>query len=506
MKIERTKNATKNIIFGIALKMYQIIVPFLMRTAIIYYLGVEYLGLDGLFTSILQVLNMAELGVGSAMIFSMYKPIALDDTEKICKLMNLYKIYYRFIGLTIAVVGIVICPFVPYLIKSDLPEGMNVYILYLLNLGATVLSYWLFAYKNSLLHAYQRIDIISKVTLIINTIEYILQFIVIFIWKSYYLYVIIVLLNQICINIVTSKVVDKMYPNYKAKGKLEKTEIKEINQKVKDLFTAKIGGVIVNSADSIVISAFLGLTILAIYQNYYYILKAIIAMVLVIFNSCTAGIGNSIIVESEEKNYRDLKKFTFIIIWIAGFCATALLCLYQPFMKLWVGEELLLSFSTVVCFCIYFYVYEINSLLNVYKDAAGIWHKDRFRPLITALTNLTLNLILVNFIGIYGVILSTVLSTLLVGFPWLIYNLFDEIFKRSPKEYLLKLLKYTIINVIIAVIVYIFASLIKGYSIIAIGIKGVICFIVYNLIMYIIFKKSKEMEELKKLILKDLRR
>lgn len=506
MKIERTKNATKNIIFGIALKMYQVIIPFLMRTAIIYYLGVEYLGLDGLFTSILQVLNMAELGVGSAMIFSMYKPIAVDDTEKICKLMNLYKIYYRFIGLTIAVVGIVICPFVPYLIKSDLPEGMNIYILYLLNLGATVLSYWLFAYKNSLLHAYQRIDIISKVTLIINTIEYILQFIVIFIWKSYYLYVIIVLLNQICINIVTSKVVDKMYPNYKAKGKLEKTEIKEINQKVKDLFTAKIGGVIVNSADSIVISAFLGLTILAIYQNYYYILKAIIAMVLVIFNSCTAGIGNSIIVESEEKNYKDLKKFTFIIIWIAGFCATALLCLYQPFMKLWVGEELLLSFSTVVCFCIYFYVYEINSLLNVYKDAAGIWHKDRFRPLITALTNLTLNLILVNFIGIYGVILSTVLSTLLVGFPWLIYNLFDEIFKRSPKEYLLKLLKYTIINVIIAVIVYIFASLIKGYSIIAIGIKGVICFIVYNLIMYIIFKKSKEMEELKKLILKALRR
>lgn len=500
MKIERTKNATKNIIFGIALKMYQVIIPFLMRTAIIYYLGVEYLGLDGLFTSILQVLNMAELGVGSAMIFSMYKPIAVDDTEKICKLMNLYKIYYRFIGLTIAVVGIVICPFVPYLIKSDLPEGMNIYILYLLNLGATVLSYWLFAYKNSLLHAYQRIDIISKVTLIINTIEYILQFIVIFIWKSYYLYVIIVLLNQICINIVTSKVVDKMYPNYKAKGKLEKTEIKEINQKVKDLFTAKIGGVIVNSADSIVISAFLGLTILAIYQNYYYILKAIIAMVLVIFNSCTAGIGNSIIVESEEKNYKDLKKFTFIIIWIAGFCATALLCLYQPFMKLWVGEELLLSFSTVVCFCIYFYVYEINSLLNVYKDAAGIWHKDRFRPLITALTNLTLNLILVNFIGIYGVILSTVLSTLLVGFPWLIYNLFDEIFKRSPKEYLLKLLKYTIINVIIAVIVYTFTSLIKGYSIIVIGSKGLICFILYNLIMYIIFRKSKEMQELKKLV------
>ncbi len=506
MKIERTKNATKNIIFGIALKIYQIIVPFLMRTAMIYCLGIEYLGLNSLFTSILQVLNMAELGVGSAMIFSMYKPIASDDSEKICKLMNLYKIYYRFIGLAIAIVGVIICPFVPYLIKSDLPEGMNVYVLYLLNLSATVLSYWLFAYKNSLLHAHQRIDVISKVTLIINTIEYILQFMVIFIWKNYYLYVIILLLNQICINIVTSKVVDKMYPNYEAKGKLKKQEVKEINQKVKDLFTAKIGGVIVNSADSIVISAFLGLTMLAIYQNYYYILTAIIAVVLVIFNSCTAGIGNSIIVESKEKNYQDLNKFTFIIVWIAGLCTCALLCLYQPFMQWWVGEDLLLGFSAVVCFCVYYYVYEINSLLNVYKDAAGIWHKDRWRPLITALVNLTLNLILVNFIGIYGVILSTVLSTLIVGFPWLIYNLFDEIFKRSPKKYLLKLLKYTVIVIIMAVIIYWCTSFVKGCSIISLIIRAIICFIIYNLIMYIIFKNSTEMIEVKKLIKKALKR
>ena len=156
MKIERTKNATKNIVFGIILKIYTIIVPFFMRTVMIHYLGVEYLGISSLFTSILQVLNLVELGVGSAMVFSMYKPIAEDDYTSICALMKLYKIYYRIIGAIILVLGLIICPFISYLIKSDLPPDMNIYILYIINLLATVFSYWLFAYKNSLLQAFQR--------------------------------------------------------------------------------------------------------------------------------------------------------------------------------------------------------------------------------------------------------------------------------------------------------------------------------------------------------------
>lgn len=140
MRIERTKNAVRNMIFGSILKAYQILLPFIMRTAMIYFMGVQYLGLNSLFTSILQVLNLAELGVGSAMVFSMYKPIAEDDSTTICALMKLYKIYYRIIGLIIAVVGVICLPFIPYLIKSDIPKGMNIYVLYLLNLSATVLS------------------------------------------------------------------------------------------------------------------------------------------------------------------------------------------------------------------------------------------------------------------------------------------------------------------------------------------------------------------------------
>ena len=160
MKVERTKNATRNIAFGFALKIYQLAVPFLMRTAMIYFMGVQYLGLNSLFTSILQVLNLAELGVGGAMVYSMYKPIAEDDKATICALMRLYKKYYHVIGGIIAIAGIAITPLIPSLVKSDLPAGLNIYVLYLLNLAATVLSYWLFAYKNSLFQAHQRLSLI----------------------------------------------------------------------------------------------------------------------------------------------------------------------------------------------------------------------------------------------------------------------------------------------------------------------------------------------------------
>ena len=266
MKLERTKNTGRNIVYGTTLKLYQIVVPFLIRTAMIYCLGIQYVGISSLFVSILQVLNLMELGVGSAMVFSMYKPIAQDDTETICALMRLYRLYYRVIGLAILVIGVILVPFLPHLIKDDLPSDVNLYALYLLNLAATVASYWLFAYKNCLLAAYQRNDITSKIGMAISTIEYGLELLVIVFFKNYYLYLLVKILTQILSNIVTAKKVDRIFPDYTPRGNMDKEIVSDINRKVRDLFTAKVGGVIVNSADNIVISSFLGLTVLAIYN------------------------------------------------------------------------------------------------------------------------------------------------------------------------------------------------------------------------------------------------
>ncbi len=496
MKINRSQNASRNIIVGGLLKLYQILVPFVMRTLMIYFMGVQYLGLNSLFTSVLSVLNLAELGVGSAMVYSMYKPIAEDDKVTICALMNLYKIYYRIIGIIIGVAGLVITPFVPKLIKGTVPDGISVYALYLLNLGATVLSYWMFAYKNSLLSAHQRTDVASKVAMLTSTVQYILQAFVLCFLKNYYMYVICVLICQVTYNIIIAIITTRMYPEYDAKGSISSEEKAVINQRIKDLFTSRLGMVILNSGDTLVISGYMGLISLAVYQNYFFIVSSVTGFITVIFGSVTAGIGNSIVTETEEKNYNDLVKFTFMISWLCTFCVCCFLCMFQPFMRLWVGADLLLPFSIVICLCIYFYMWQINQLINVFKDAAGMWHEDRFRPMTTAFTNLIANLILVQFWGLYGIVFSTIISWIIVGWPWLFHNLFNYLFDHAHlKHYLTKLVTFTAVAVVVSAITARIGHFINYNDVTTLILRFLLCLVLPNVMMLLIYLRSKELRE-----------
>ncbi len=493
MKIERTKNASKNIAVGLILKLYQMLAPFLMRTAMIEFMGVQFLGLNSLFSSVLHILNLAELGVGSAMVFSMYKPIAEDDSETICALMSLYRRYYRIIGMAIGVVGLLLTPAIPYLIEGEIPGGLNPYVLYLLNLGTTVLTYWLFAYKNCLLSAHQRTDVSSIVIMITTTVQYGLQLMVMIFLKNYYVYLIVALATQALNNIVTAVVTDRMYPDYKAMGQLPAQQRKKINRRIRDMFTGKMGNVILNSSDSVVISAFLGLSMLAIYQNYFFIVSAVLGVVEIVLQSIMAGLGNSYITESKEKNYQDLKKFTFLFLWMSGVCVCCFLGLYQPFMELWVGKELMLGSGAVVAFASYFFVYGLNRLLNVYKDAAGLWHEDRFRPLVTALVNLTLNLLLIRSWGIYGVLLSTVISMVVVGMPWLLKNMFTIFFeKKLMKGYLGELLTFTFLTAVSGGMTWLCCMPIRGNLWLVLALRVLVCLIVPNLVFYIVLRRTEQ--------------
>ncbi|MBE5943832.1 MAG: polysaccharide biosynthesis protein [Lachnospiraceae bacterium] len=506
--MSRVENASRNVIFGILLRGYQVILPFIIRTVMLYYMGIEYLGLNSLFGSILWVLNLAELGVGSAMVYSMYQPIIDKDEEQICALLKLYRTYYRVIGAVIAVVGVVITPLIPMLIKTDteIPSDIDIYVVYYLNLFCTVMTYWLFAYKNSLLMAHQRTDISSKVTILTNTILYGAQILIIIFLRDYYMYLVASIVTQIINNFLIAYWSKKMYPQYSPKGELDKITKSKITQRIKDLFTMKLGNVIVSTADSIVISMFLGLSILGIYNNYYYIITAVMSIVKVFFVSAMAGIGNSILVESEEKNYVDLKKFTFIIAWITGFCSVCLLCLYQPFMTIWTGKDLLLGFSAVVCFVIYFYVDQFNQLFLTYKDAAGIWHEDRFRPIITALVNLALNIILVQVIGIYGVLLSTVISVVAVGMPWILHNIFTTIFSKGIRQYVTRVLLYTFVTVVVSLITYLICALLPDGNLLLIILKLVAVTIVSNLLFLLSYHKLEEFGLTKDMVMRIIKR
>ena len=507
MKLERTRNAARNVVFDGTLEIVNMLVPFVIRSVMLHYLGTEYLGLNGLFKSILTFLNLAELGVGSAMVFSMYKPIAEDDAPSICALLKLYRTFYRAIGLFIAVVGLALTPFLRSLISGDIPADMNLYILYFMNLGSTVLTYWLFAYKRSLLDAHQRTDVISKVSLITQFVEYALKLPALIIFKNYYMFLGVQLGAQVVINLLTAIQVNKMYPQYTPQGHLPREKVMDIVRRVRDLFTSKFSAVVFNFADTLVISAFMGLAALAIYQNYFFVITALRTFIDVIIVACIAGVGNSLVTETEEKNYNDFARITMLFGWIMGVGSAMLLCLYQPFMEIWMGAENMLSFDYVICFVIYFYTMGMNKIVNMFKDAAGIWRKDRLRPLVAALVNLGLNLATVRWLGMYGVLLSSVVAIVVVEIPWLFHNLFQELF---PRRFLGQYVRFFCGLVAVALascaVSWILCSLLRLNVWTTLIVNGCVSFLVPNLFFFVLYGKNslfrESIAQIKRVLLK----
>ncbi len=496
MKLDRTKNAARNILFDGTLEMVNMIFPFAIRSVMLHYLGTEYLGLNGLFKSLLTFLNLAELGVGSAMVFSMYKPIAEDDTEAVCALLRLYRTLYRIIGLAVAAVGLILIPVLPNLIKGDLPAGMNLYVLYLMNLGNTVVTYWLFAYRSSLLQAHQRRDVISKVSLAVRLTEYVLKILILIFARNYYLYLSVQLLCQSAVNVLTAVCASKMYPRYAPAGKLPKEKTADIFRRVRDLFTSKLSATVFDSADTLVISAFMGLTVLAVYQNYYFIITALRMILIVFLNACMAGVGNKLVMESGDANYRDLEKISLLFSWILGVSSSMLLCVYQPFMNLWMGEENMLAFGLVLCFVVYYYSMGANKLINMFKDAAGIWRKDRWRPMTAALVNLGLNLATVKWLGLYGVLLSSVFSIVAIQIPWLFHNLFQEVFpRRYLKRYIRLFCALSAAALVSCAASWYLCSLFKLDVWPTLLINTALSFLVPNLLYYAVFGRNPVFKE-----------
>ena len=504
MRIERTKNTLRNIIFGFGYRILNIILTFTSRTVILYVLGEQYLGLSSLFTSILSFLSLAELGVGGAMVYSMYKPIAENDTATIRALLNLYRKFYRVIGTVILGLGLCLVPFLKLLVREELPGDVNLYILYLIYLLNAVLSYWLFAYKSALLQAYQRNDIDSKIAMIITPLSYIVMLGGLFLTRNYYAYIIWLPIFTIITNIVRLIYVNRIFPGLEPQGEIGSELRESIIKKVKALIGTKLNTVVLNAADNIVMAAYFGLTTIAMYGNYYYIMSSIIGFLGICYSAMTAGLGNSIALESEEKNYNDFMKFSFINSWLVGWCTICLICLYQPFMHLWTGEKLMFPFYVVMEFGLYFYIYQIRKIPVTYKDAAGIWWEDRFRPYVCMVVNLVLNIVLSKVIGISGIILSTIFS-LMISIPWENYTIFKYVFHRDSREYYKKMAFYAFTVLIAGVVTYVLCIPLKnGFP--TLILRGCICIIVPNLLIILGNFKTKEFKDAKEFVFAILKR
>lgn len=501
MKIDIVKTASRNIFFSVFKKLYVIIISFVMRTIMIYTLGIEYTGLNGIYTSLLNILNLAELGVGTAIVYTMYKPIAKDDQEKVCNLLHEYRRCYRVIGFVILGLGLLCMPLLDFVIEGDVPEDLNIYILFFLHLISTVCSYWMFSYKSSLFSAFGRSDIESRINMIVSTLSCLGQAVVLFFLKNYYVYMMIGIGSTILNNVLVQIVTRKMYPELEPRGGLIKEERKKLYRSVEDIFMAKVGGAVVNSVDTLVISAVLGITVLGYYQNYYMVIKSVSGVVTTVYRSCIAGIGNKFAIDGTDKGYESFENMSFWMIWICCFCCSVFGGLLQPFISMWVGDQMLLEYGIVILLCVFFYVFQMMGVCGAYEEAGGIWHYDRFRPLLEAAINLTLNLIMVQYIGLYGILLSTIISMACFSLPWLYINLFKHLFKRSMRSYILMIIK----NLLGASAVNVIIWILFRHTVYSLGdfmFRLVICMLIPTGLLLVLYGKTERFQWLKRILLR----
>lgn len=431
--MNRKKNVSSGIIMGLVNNVLSIILPFASRTIIIYKLGTEYVGLGSLFTSILQVLSLSELGFGTAIGYLLYKPIAENDRNKVNAILKFYRNIYRIIGSVITIISIVLLPFLKYLIAGDVPIGINIYILYAIYVLNTVVSYMFFSYKKILLSANQRYDIEVTISSVVLIIQYIIQIFLLLFFSNYYLYVLVLPLMTIIGNIICFISVNKLFPGFECRGKLETNEIREILKNTGGAFFSKIGSTVYLSADNIVISAFLGLHVLGVYNNYYYVIASLIAVFAVIHNSLRPVIGNMIVTENRNKVWLNFKRINYLYMLITIVCCSCCLVLFQDFEYIWCGKNNLLSYEIVVLLVVYLFVGRTSAILGVYQEAAGIMWQGKFIPLISAIANLSINIILVNTIGLMGVLISSIICYAFINLPGYAYIIFRYLFKKEER-------------------------------------------------------------------------
>lgn len=505
VRLDRTKNALRNMVAGGVNKVVTLVFPFILRTILIRVLGKEYAGLNSLFVSILDVLNMAELGFGTAIVYCMYKPIAQDNQEEICALLNLFRKIYFTIGLIVLGIGIALMPFLEYLIKESYPSDINLYVLYAIYLFNSCSSYFFLGYKSSIISAHQRLDVTQSIATIVKGIMYIVQMVVLVCFESYYLYAVMLPIFTILINLVTAYQVKKLFPQYMCKGNVTKEVKSDLKEKVSGLMISRLCAITRNSFDSIFASAYLGLALTAIYGNYYFIMYSVTSILAIIVQAVLAGVGNSIQTETVEQNYNDMKRFNFMYLWISSICTVCLLCLYQPFMYLWMGEENMLPLSSVVLFCAYFFLLKMGDMQSVYYNAAGLWWHYRKCAIVEAGLNLLLNYIFVQIWGLNGIIAGTLVSLFLINFLYAERLVFKYYFKNGKTlQFYGMQVKYAVVTAVVCGITYVICNMV-GYTdwsscVWALILRGCVCIVLPNLLFYGIYHQSAEFGSAKKWI------
>lgn len=497
----RTNNTFKNIRTALIGQILGILLSYISRIFFVKYLGADYLGVNGLFTNVLALLSLADLGIGSALVYSMYKPLASNDKQQLKSLMNFYAKVYNIIGIVVLILGLGLLPFLNVLIKDrpDIPNLELYYILFLLN---TVITYF-YAYRRSIIIADQKNYIVSYYHNLYIVILNIVQISLLITTKNYFLFLasqtILIFVENYLINLKSRK----LYPYLNnIKGyKLDTTTLKTIVKNTKAMIYHKIGTIAVHSTDNLVISAFVGVFWVGLYSNYLLILYGINTIIGQFFNSFTASVGNLNATDDKDKTHNIFKVINFLNFWIVGFCSVALYCLFNPFISLWLGSEYLLDNTIVLVIVINFYLMGMRKTPLMFKDAAGLFWNDRYKPIVEAIVNLVASVILVQYLGMVGVFIGTTISTIFVSLWVEPYVLYKHGFKMPLVNYFSRYALYTVITLTAAILTQYASTIFNDNSILNLFGRFIFCLIIPNVLITLIYFRTAEFKYLQSIAL-----
>lgn len=490
----RVAKSQYNFIFSLVNNVVVTILGFVTRTVFVHSLGTSYLGLNGLFTNVLSLLSLAELGVGSAITFSLYKPIAEHSDEKIKSLMGLYKRAYQIIGWVIFGVGTALTPFLKYIVNLDAGVEINYYVIYYMFLLNSVVSYWFFAYRSVIIYANQEGYILTKTETIFALIRSFTQFYVLIAFRNFYLYLALPIIIGILKNIIISNIAGRKYPiiNEKNVKPLASDETKGIFKNVFALSLFKISSVVYGATDNIIISTWLGTNIVGLVSNYNMITQLVSTYVNMIFQSMYASIGNLNATESADYKFLVFRRLNLLNFWIYCYCTICLGCFLNPCVKVWLGEEYCLKASTTVILALVFLVPGLNNVINIYKDACGLFKEVQFRAVATAVVNLGVSIVLVRKIGLNGVFIGTIVAYFTTIYQVDPRVVFDKVFKRKVIEYYSVLVKQFALFSVLFLIMYVISQAICISSWGSLIMCFILISLLVNAILVCIYKKTDE--------------
>lgn len=504
----RVKYAAKNIAMGYVSSLVTAILNFILRTIFIYKLGDTLNGVNGLYTEVLSMLSLAELGIGTAMNYSLYGPVARGEVEKVKSYMALYRKSYRIIALVIAGIGLALAPFLPYIIKD--PGTLTVReltIYYLIFLFNTVSTYFV-SYKYSLANAEQKNYIQTNINMVSKVITILLQIVVLLVFENFLLYLLTAAMVELAQKIFAAFYLNKRYPYLKDKEveKLEQAEVDEVVKKTKALMLHKIGDTARLQTDSLIITSFINVTTTGFVTNYNIVISTVSNFVNIIFNSVISSFGNLVATESKEKQYHIFRVYRFFAIWIYGFFAIGFFTLLTPLVQLWVGPRRILPGVVINCILIDYFLKGERIVLSNFKTAAGVFEQDKYLAMIQGVVNLIISIVLVREIGLVGVYIGTIVSGLIANLtkPVIIYK---ACFDRSAKAYYMDSLKYLpVIGVITAICYPIHQFVMAGVSIGRFLAAGILVTIVFHVVFLLCFYRTREMQYILEVFRRKLKR